>query len=755
MTTTQSNEVPVFDISLVSDELTEEAKSILDMFRDKTAIISSYFPINKYDETIQTFTHNMLYGFEHEEFRDFPICFKFRDDKDEEAKWLPYRSFIINMIMWRPQVCIDPDNLDDHLIIPATLSSKIGVGMIKDYFDNNYVRKYNRGFPNNPYIKLENIRGDLSEILGETTYILQQTVGLFSNFFGISSSIETFMQLADRIPEFKELMYYKLDESKQPSEMEKDLSDALSNAVDIIIKDDKWNQLKPLMATKSGINLKQFGNLAINGGLKPDFDGRTIARPVNTNFLAGGGFRDIVDLYINGIAGRKAAIINNEFMGKTGHLLILIAISTASVKLSKTCMDCNTVNPIPIEIKSKTHLIKMDGRRYRHRGERVYSILNAREQEDLIGETLEFRSPITCSCKDGVCRECYGELYYTNIDNEVTGIYSATTVMNPVVQGILSAKHHQDTNTSPIEFNNDLFDKFFTLSSTDIILNVDDSLDISDYALVIRQEEVHLTDDEDVDLDFEKKRGRRKKSNKDDEEFDGDSEASLELTMKYYVTKFQLVKYLHTKGKTPEYYDFEDKDKKELFIHNDFIARMTADSDEFGKYLYMELEDVNPEEFIFLVDVTNNELTKPMKEIQKVLNSKAHEGCNSYEEMVNKMLDLMIASKLDAMNIHAEMIIRELVRRKSNVLRRPDFSKMVMSRDVELMTINSALKKNPSITTSLSTPYLKDQLVNLTETFVKTATSVFDPLFKPCLATDEDLVRARQMENTGNMSIEL
>ena len=140
------------------------------------------------------------------------------------------------------------------------------------------------------------------------------------------------------------------------------------------------------------------------------------------------------------------------------------------------------------------------------------------------------------------------------------------------------------------------------------------------------------------------------------------------------------------------------------------------------------------------VNVENNELTKPMKSIQRIINNKDHEGCNTYQEVANKMLDLIIASKLDAMNIHAEMIIRELVRRKSNVLKRPDFSKIIMSKDYELMTINSALRKNPSITTSLSTPYLKHQLVNLTETFVKEAQSVFDPFFKPTLVQNDGVL---------------
>lgn len=752
MVKTKPFEPPVFDLSLVQEDLSDDAKRIMDTLQEKTAYISEYMtPIGKYDKTIELFANNLLYGFEHKEFRDFPICFKFRNDPDEEAKWLPYRVFIINMIFWRPQVCLDPDALCDEHIIPPSMAPKAGPKLLKDYIDSKYATKYNRHIPIYPNLRADEIADILNEVFGETTFILQQTVGKFSNFFGLSANIEIFKDLSDRNPEFNELMHLRLDEQKQPSEIEKDIKDARQSMVDLVIRDDRFNPLKPLMATNS-LNIKQVGDMVISPALKPNFNGTTIPHVINTNYLAGGGLRNMIDYYIVAISGRKAAMINNEFMGKTGHLLILIAICTARATLSKTCLDCNTINPIPIEIKSEKHLVKMNGRRYKYMGERKYRILDANKDKHLIGQTLEFRSPITCACKDGICRECYGELYYTNIDNEVTGIYSATVVMNPVVQGILSAKHHQTTNTTPIVFN-ELFDEFFKLASTDVIIDVNENLDITEYCLVIRRDDIMTTDDEDLDLDFEKKTKRRKKKKSSDDDelgMDGD-EGSLELSMRYYVTKFQVVKDLHTKGKTPVYYDFEEKDKKELFIHDDFINKMIPDEDEYGKYRYIELEDINPDEFIFLLDVENNELTKPMKEIQKVLNNKDHAGCSSYEEMANKMLDLMIASELKAVSVHAEMIIRELVRRKTNVLRRPDFSKLIMNRDIELMTINSALKKNPSITTSLSTPYLKDQLVNLMETFDKTAASIFDPLFKPNLVTEKDRQRTAELEAQGKL----
>lgn len=748
----KTENIPVFDLSLISEELTPEAQHILDTLRDKVCYVLEYPTIEQYDDAIETLAVNMTYGFEHAEFRNFPVQYKFnKDDSNEEFKFMSYRHFIINMIMWRPQFCLDRNGFTDDLIISDIGMTKISPSLIKDYFDTHYVKKYNRYIPDMSYLAIDEINGTLSEILGETTFMLQKIMNYYSPFFGISADIETFMELAKTDPILDELMHYRLDETKQPAEMEKDVAEATDKFIKTVLKHqtDDFNKLTPLLAVKSGLNIKQFQDAVINFALKPDFDNRTFPIPVNTNLLANGGLKLLEWIYVIAITGRKAAILNNEYMGRTGHMLILIAINTADVKLSKTCFDCNTVNPVPITIHDKKWLTKLDGRRYRFRGDRQYRILDANRDEDLIGETLEFRSPATCACKDGICRECYGDLYYTNIDNEMTGIFSATTVMNPVVQGILSAKHHQTTHTTPIKFD-DEFDKYFSLSSTDVVLNVDPELDASEYSIVILKDDFGVTDeDEDINARFETKKKRRHRTAKStvesEDNYGGydDEQEDIEQSLIYYASKFYVVKGLHDKSTEPIYYEFKDFENKELFMHNSFIDKMSSDSNKTDRFLYIDFEDIEMDETIFTVDIENNEVTRPMKAIQRLLNNKEHEGCKTYQEVINKMIELMIASGLSASAVHGEMIIRNLIRRKNNELKRPDYTKLIMSKDYELMTINSALRKNPAITTSISTPYLKYQLVNLIETFEKCGQSVFDPFFKMTLADTSDLSEIR------------
>ena len=92
---------------------------------------------------------------------------------------------------------------------------------------------------------------------------------------------------------------------------------------------------------------------------------------------------------------------------------------------------------------------------------------------------------------------------------------------------------------------------------------------------------------------------------------------------------------------------------------------------------------------------------------------------------------------LNFMGFSLALLVRQKLK-TSNILKRPDFSDLVMRKDYQLLTVISALKYNPSITTSMSTSYLKSQLVNIIETFAKSAASVFDPLFEQHLTTEAE-----------------
>ena len=101
--------------------------------------------------------------------------------------------------------------------------------------------------------------------------------------------------------------------------------------------------------------------------------------------------------------------------------------------------------------------------------------VNYKTDKWLIGKTIYLRSPITCTCEDGICEACYGDLAYTNSElNFNIGAYASAKLNNTLEQNILSTKHLLTTNSDALEFPPE-FDKLF-LFSRPYILVLNDNL---------------------------------------------------------------------------------------------------------------------------------------------------------------------------------------------------------------------------------------------------------------------------------------
>lgn len=741
-----------FDISKIDEGLTDKAKEIMAILRDKVYIIEDIIEegrrlgIERHDDNYYktfyqkfylTLIFQMLHGFEHKEFREHPVYFKFRNDPEEPLKSMEFRHFIINVVFWYPVVTAEPERLCDEMIITKPMMRKISTGFIAGYMNKFYAK---------PYAKTIDYR-TRSETFADTNYLMMKIPLKFNDFIGLSISIEELRDMAKRMPDFNDGLYVRIDETKQPAEQEAQKHAFDKAQLSRIEQDDQLTTLRAMVGAKA-VKSAQLAEFVSVIGNKPDENGKTIASPINNNYLTG-NLSSIPKYYINNISGRKAAVTNHEFMGSAGHVLILTALLSASAKLSKTVDDCNTANLIPMWVTTDEHLKKLDGRRYKANSADSYHIIDYDKDKDLIGTMIWIRSPITCAAPDGICKECYGELYYTNKDLYSAGCYAAFTQLNPLVQGLLSAKHFQGTSSKMINFGEE-FDKYFIVATTDIILNPNLD-DMSLYSLVILEEDIESSDysDEYDEITKESKIGSgKKKKKKEDEDYGDDEEYSdvtddeLEYRLNYYTPRFFVVKNLHSRRKELiKITEFLDPNTKELYMHDDLLMRMSSGTEEImeGKpYYYLDFEDISFEEFIFMVDVKNNELTVPMKKMQALINNQNHAGANTYEEMAQMMLDLTIESHFDASAVHGEMILRQLIRNPINQQKRPNFERIVMPEDYVVLSVLTALKQNPSFSVSLSSSYLKYQLIQMTSTFDKRDVSDLDFWYRRNIAFNED-----------------
>lgn len=421
--------------------------------------------------------------------------------------------------------------------------------------------------------------------------------------------------------------------------------------------------------------------------------------PINSNFLVG-GLNNVPNFYIDSLGGRKAAISNKTSMGKSGHFSRKIMLLSTDIVLSKET-DCNTIHPLLIEIKTPEHLRRLTGRYCkspRRLGSR-YEMITANSTH-FIGTEVLLRSPITCNCKTGVCHTCYGELSYTNSDINSIGGLAGSKTTEPISQNILSTKHHLATTSKMIKFK-DSFYNLFSINSNEIMLTEDnEDIDFSNYSLILLQDNIIAIDEYCTDRDF---------------------------------NRFMSI--FHVKNnKTGEIEEYMEEDEMDMYFSKEFNeiieeTRAKVINDDQQKAYEINLGNLETGMAIFAIEVENKEITKPLYDIMDLLDKDSHNGCSTVDEMAQRMVDLMIISKIDVMSVHGELLIKPLIRKGNDIIKFIDWGMYEAINNYQILTVTRALIYHPSPTISISFQDLGRQLVNPL-TFRKTATSFLDPFYK-------------------------
>lgn len=385
-------------------------------------------------------------------------------------------------------------------------------------------------------------------------------------------------------------------------------------------------------------------------------------------------------------------------MGKSGFFTKKAMLITSGMKLREELGGCNSVNPVMYELKTKEHIRRLGGRYYRTPTMREFKILRGDETE-LLGQKIFVKSPCTCtsySKGEGVCEHCYGpSLYHTNIGIDI-GAYASAKSTNPVGQNILSTKHLLTTDSIRIEFDKK-FDDLFTLSSNEVLINADNP-NLKDYTLILIKDNVVTLSDL--------------------------NEGSIN----------EFVNIFHVRNdKTGEIYEFRDKNLTELFISPELHKEMGL-SNGHKKTFELNLDRLDKDTRIFLIQIENNELTRPLYEIMGILDSKTKRknmgvDVHDVSTVAQKMLDLFIISNIDMMAIHGEVMITPLVRSVSDILSRPNFARYSAAVDTQILTMSGALEKHPSPIIGMSFAYLERQLKSPL-TYKKHGESFLDPFFR-------------------------
>lgn len=643
------------------------------------------FIINEIMESKKTYKacFNELYtfmkqGFEKAEVRKHELKFKFSNLAAERVKTMQIRHFIVNLIFWSVFRKLDKitDLNSSHIFDCTQLSGDY----ISDFINKKIVIPYRTTVDSRDInAALDNMIHQLSTINTDFSMIMATTMG-----------IESFIDLRKRNPRARELMATVHEKGMQPKEIEDENESRLKEFVDIIVNDTD-SELRPFLVTGMGLNKQQLSQFAINGGLKPDIEGNVNPTPINSNYV-NGGLNTVTHFYIDGQAGCKPLVMNKTVMGQSGHFAYKTMTLSSNYRLSQTVEDCHSARPIEYEVKDKKHLKKINERYYVGDDGELYCIDSDRDTH-LIGKTIKLRDPSTCCAHDGVCHVCYGDLYYTNADPHFhAGRFAATQINEPIEQKILSTKHMLKTYSDLIAFADDFY-RFFKLDTNKIRLNLDSDEDFSNWKLCVVEDDLFIVDELDENY--------------------GD--------FNYFTENIYLVN-----KKTHETIKLSDACNRDIFFYGDPVSKFTS----VGKnMLGVPLDDLDENSPVGIINIVNNEVSKPLKNIMKLLDRAGNYDCSTVDEMVNKFVDLTIESGMSVMAVHCSMLIKGLIRSTENILLPPDFSDEKKCDDYQILTVSNALLYNPKFTVSISFENLNRQLVNPT-TYHKYQPSDYDMFYK-------------------------
>lgn len=605
---------------------------------------------------------------------------------------------------------------------------------------------------------------------------------------GNTINIYSLVKLCNVNQEFAELIHFNVPDGLQFVEIESLIKEKLKRFVEILGESD--TPYRRLINCGSAINEKQLGQAFMNVGLKPDLHGNVLPEPINTSFLRGmrhmrdflynamgarkaliTNFKQVKD---SGYLSRKfrilvnshrltaeedcnsrhplrAVISSKEFLHKVdgryyydtegnegfidesmSHLIgkevFLRSPATCTsvhnhnrVRLTEQkgysdvtpnnlralrSVLCN--NHVAIKVISGVDEIfpavseyqTFDGLEYdaalvmveqKHNPDTKIVALISNEGYDeetlkkynwLPGSMFSLADELKgCNitldvyrresyAEKGICHKCYGKMHTVNKKFHV-GAVGVTLLANILIQLLLSSKHLLQTKSAFIDLG-EAFKKWFYVDKSKIKSN-------NVKSVTIRREDVE--EDEEGDL------------------------------------------FVKTVFANPNSGDVEEvQTETEVFLGVDLIAMYNDTNDE---ELVVSINSLSEP---FFIKMKNEELSASLMQIIQLIGSNDHCGLdNDIDAIYNTFIELLIKNDIDVQSVHAEIILRALMRANGNVSVFPDFSQEEFP-EIEVLSLSNAILHAEFLSESLSFEHIRKQLGSVS-TFEKGGTSSFDKLF--------------------------
>lgn len=293
----------------------------------------------------------------------------------------------------------------------------INLNTFIDCVKKTLMPKYMDSYTKNKTVKL------LKEILDITDCIVKMNSITFSFHDILTNKID--------VKDLKENLVNTLNDDMRFSlphmdTIEKEMMNRFDNIKSPLIK---------LVKSKARGNQKQMAQQFLSIGYKVDKQSNILKRPIIESLID--GVKDENSYFVQAIGCRNAIIQGTNSVADSGYLNRKLSFGTIDINLSDV-NDCGADKFLEIEVNKFNKNSLLNGRFIYENGK--VKLVKADEIDSYIGKKVKLRSPITCKCKSGICKTCYGVLYPIN-KNLSIGLLSATTIAEIITQKLLSTKH--------------------------------------------------------------------------------------------------------------------------------------------------------------------------------------------------------------------------------------------------------------------------------------------------------------------------
>lgn len=674
--------------------------------KQMTIFVPTDITVNNVDDHIIAICNILKDGIETQFVHDTKFIVSWGGDIWCELSFIDYW---FSLFMWSMILKTGGEIRPKHIFWSPELKRK----NIKSFIDKFILTIDNK-------IKIGNY--DLNNIIADGTWNYSH-IEAFSYYLANTINNEDDIELMKVCPEYYDLLHTSLEGI--PFADVKDEGQRLTDRTIEIIKESKKylgyeHGLTNSFRASEAINPRQYKESRINIGTKSAYD-KVYPVIINQSFSNGGVNRPIY-YYIESSTARTAQVLSKINVGDSGDFARLLGLNNTDTILNlNKDYECMSRHFIKYEIKSAKHLSMIKDRYYRFNVLGLEYKINDSDTS-LIGKTIYLRSPMTCaslSAGKGICKRCYGDLYYTNIDINI-GKIAAEILSSILTQTLLSSKHLLETKIIKTKWNKE-FTSFFDIdiNCISLIEDIEDTIpDIRRYTMIIDPDDVYLVNDEEDTIRY------------DDEGNQINEEDSISYNE--YITHFFI------KSPNGVITKFGSEQDEPLYISKELntIIRRRATNDDSKVNIPMNLL---LDSQLFYIRINNNEISKTMNDIINVINKSEVTGSFDKDQALQAIVDLVIEGGLEIDSVHLEVILANQIVSDVDILKKPNWNDPAAT--YKLLTLNQALTNNPSVIISLLYKDLNKTLYNPL-TFTKNAPSFFDLFFseQPQVYMSDDIL---------------